>query len=174
MKIKTAFFLSIIVPLALGKVSPPNYNFSLDKLQVFYPGNSLEDIQKSYGKGELYSQGGDNPIYRFRVTHARYRFPVFVQFDKGLATAFWASLPTYFLHDVFHQSLINRYGKQDRYVKRENSALYIWNEQSGATLVYSGQCTITCFPAYFGGIGRNVGAQAEGLLEKFHRQFIDN
>lgn len=62
---------------------------------------------------------------------------------------FYAKLPSYFLHDIFLQSLVNRYGKQNSYVKKERSAVYIWNNIEGNKHYYSGSCTITCFPVFY-------------------------
>ena len=146
MKIISAALLLFASPLGQGKISPPNYNFSLDQLQSFYPGNSLQDIRQKHGTGTLYAPG----LHRFAISHQRYRFPLFLQVRDNRSVGFWATLPTYFLHDVFHQSLINRYGKQDQYLKKENSAVFIWNNANGLKIIYSGQCTITCFPNYLG------------------------
>lgn len=155
---KTFFLLFLVLSVsllkpseALGQIEPPNYNFSLDTLGDFYPGKKLQDIEKKYGKGEVQFDKGASKIYKFYVSHVRYRFPVFVNIFQGESVAFFARLPTYFLHDVFHQSLINRYGKQDEYSKVGNAANYTWNNKNNLKLIYQGQCTMTCFPMYLSG-----------------------
>ena len=163
-KVKSVFILSILFcPLTAGQVMPPNDNFFLDSLQVFYPGNSLKNIQEKYGKPETYGQGEGGQIYRFSVPHPRYRFGVFVQIENDTSVAFWASLPTSLSHDIFHRKLIRSHGKQNLYFKKENSALFVWNDLNGTKLIYSGQCTITCFPHYLAGIG-----EGGTLLRKFN------
>jgi hypothetical protein len=73
---------------------------------------------------------------------------VIVQSQEGKILDMFAKLPSYFLHDVFHQSLINRFGKQDEYKKYGEEAIYKWTK-SPLTHVYSGACTITCFPIFY-------------------------
>ena len=143
MKIISAVLILLAYFSVKGETTPPNYNFSLKQLDFFYPGNSLENIQKQHGKGVFYAPG----LHRFYLSHQRYRFPLFLQVEDNRSTGFHATLPTYFLHDVFHQELIDRYGKQDQYLKKENSAVYVWNTP-GTRIIYSAQCTITCFPNY--------------------------
>lgn len=127
----------------------PNYNFSLDSLGAFMPGTELAQIRAGeHGPGERMKQTANTEIHKFYVAHIRYKFPVFVQTHQGRVVDFMARLPNYFLHDVFHQSLINRYGKQDRYFKKEPHAIYRWNDVEGNGLTYAGACTITCFPIY--------------------------
>lgn len=137
--------------IVVGQIEPPNYNFSLDTLGDFYPGKKLEAIKQKYGKGEVEFDKGTAKIYKFYVSHVRYKFPVFVNIFQGESVAFFARLPSYFLHDVFHQSLINRYGKQDEYSKVGNSANYTWMNKNNLKLIYQGQCTLTCFPMYLSG-----------------------
>ncbi len=119
------------------------------------PGQKLVEIEKKYKQKELMSKKDAYSIYRFYVEHLRYRFAVLVQFNEGKVTDFHARLPQYFLHDVFHQSLINRIGMQDVYKKVEEQAVYIWNNKNNNKYYYSGACTITCFPIYYGVIGLN-------------------
>lgn len=113
------------------------------------PGKTLKEIQDKYGKGEVENITSNPNVYKFYVAHIRYKFPIWVQFQNGVATDFFAKLPSYFLHDIFHQSLINRYGKQQQYKKIEEQAVYIWNDVKGLEMTYSGACTITCFPIFF-------------------------
>jgi hypothetical protein len=134
-----------------GKEKIPNYNFSLDSLKIFFPNNKLDDIEKKSGKGLLVKENGGFIIKKYFVSHIRYKFPVFVQYENNQSLDFFARLPTYFLHDIFHQSLINRYGPQNQFLKLENSSLYVWKNINGLKLIYNGSCTITCFPQYLFG-----------------------
>lgn len=155
------FFLPILAFLTLstllrptttfGQIEPPNYNFSLDTMADFYPGKKLADMRTKYGKGEIEFDKGAAKVHKFYVAHIRYKFPVFVNIFQGESVGFFARLPSYFLHDVFHQSLINRYGKQDEYSKVDNAATYIWKNENNIKFTYQGQCTLTCFPMYLAG-----------------------
>lgn len=141
----------IWVNQAIAEVDPPNYEFSLDSLSVFYPGSTMAQMEEAHGKGELIKDAGEVKTYRFYVAQIRYKFPVFVQIYRNKSLDFFAKLPSYFLHDVFHQSMINRYGKQETFYKKEGTALYIWNNEEGTKFTYAGTCTITCFPIYLSG-----------------------
>jgi hypothetical protein len=161
----------LILPLLLSaKVDPPNYNFSLDTFRDFWPGTALSSIQKKYEKGTIIKKEETTTTYRFYVAQLRYKFPIFIQVYQGQVLDFYGRLPTYFLHDVFHQSLINRFKQQDIYKKIEANAIYIWKNRQKANLIYSGTCTITCFPIYFAGIS----TQIPSTLQKYQslwRQF---
>ncbi len=149
MKFLIIFSILLLWTNAYPEVDPPNYDFSLDTLKDFMPGTSLEEVQKKYGLGTKIEEGSGGIVYRFYISQLRYKFPVFVQLKGNNVGDFFTRLPTYFLHDIFHQSLINRFGAQNQYLKKENSAVYIWNDVKGNTHVYSGSCTITCFPTYY-------------------------
>lgn len=131
-----------------AKVEAPNYNFSLDTLADFYPEKKRDDIEKLHGKGEVMSKTGGVETIKYYVAHIRYKFPVIVQMKDGKVLDFFAKLPSYFLHDIFHQSLVNRMGKQNTYKKVGEEAVYIW-EKNSLKHVYSGACTITCFPIFY-------------------------
>lgn len=156
--------------LALSKVEPPNYNFSLDTFNDFWPGTQLQQIQTKYGKGQLTKNSKKTQTYRFLVEQLRYKFPVFVQVYEGRVLDFYGRLPTYFLHDIFHQSIINRFGKQDIYKRVEQNAIYMWKAKKNARIIYSGTCTITCFPIYFTAIGNSPPAEL-GKYQSLFKQF---
>lgn len=150
----------------------PNFNFELDQLQVFWPGRSREEIDQSLPENhpapeKLMGDLGDS-LVRYALFHERYSFPVYVQYKDGVATDFLARLPPYFLHDVFHQSLINRYGRQDRYFRKEEHAIYQWNNieaNQGVRLTYSGACTLTCFPLYLSVAAGNLADNVRSIPE---------
>lgn len=141
--------LILSAQFASAKVDPPNYDFSLDKLKIFMPGQSLKEIEKEYPKKELVFKNPPFMTYKFYVEHIRYRFAILVQFKGDVVTDFHARLPAYFLHDVFHQSLINRLGNQDVYKKVEEQATYVWNNKDGNKHIYNGGCSMTCFPIFY-------------------------
>lgn len=129
----------------LALVEPPNYDFSIDKFQEFMPGKILA---KDHQKNTEFDKKGFK-TYKIYIEHIRYKFPLFVQTKNDIITDFFARLPAYFLHDVFHQSLINRLGDQDVYKKVEEQAVYIWKNKKNLRHFYSGACSITCFPIYY-------------------------
>lgn len=153
------FFFSLT---SLAKVEAPNYNFSLDQLIDFFPDKSFEELQQKRGKAELHTMNGQVPTYKYYVEQIHYKFPVYFQVYQGKILDFYAKLPSYFLHDVFHQSLLNRFGKQDKYLKKANHATYIWKNKNNALLLYQGGCTIQCFSVFFTAI---TTQSPEGLGE---------
>jgi hypothetical protein len=146
-----------------AKVEAPNYNFSLDALAEFFPGKTIAALDQKYGKGEVMSDEGGIISLKYHISHLRYKFPVIVQSKEGAVEDFFARLPSYFLHDVFFQSLVNRYGKQENYKKVGEEAVYRWNKE-GNLHVYSAACTITCFPIFYA-VQRSQ-AQTKPILEK--------
>jgi hypothetical protein len=149
------FKLLIILPCLMmmfqplnAKVETPNYNFSLDTLADFYPEKNRADLEKKYGKAEVMDTKNGVETLKFYVAHIRYKFPVLVQVKEGKVLDFFARLPSYFLHDIFFQSLVNRMGKQKDYKRVIEEAVYSW-EKDSLKHVYSASCTITCFPIFY-------------------------
>lgn len=138
-------FIASLSCSAFSKVDPPNFNFELTSLDKFMPGQTIE----SAGKSETLEKDGNRTQQRFEVTHERYKFPVLTQVEDGKFLDFMARLPQYFSHDLFHQALINKLGKQDLYLKKDATAVYQWKNKNGLRHVYAGACTITCFPLYY-------------------------
>lgn len=138
---------------SVSKVDPPNYDFSLDQFKAFSPGEVFPPKvdEKTLKSKKLINKSESIDTYRFYIAHIRYKFPIFIQVDKksNKILDFFATLPRYFLHDIFHQSLINRIGKQDQFIKVESNSLYIWNNKNNLKYIYSGTCTITCFPVFY-------------------------
>ena len=158
-----------LVNEANSKVDPPNYNFSINSLKIFFPGNDFNTVVKKYGKGEVVDSSTPIVTYKYYVAQIRYKFPVYVQVFEGKILDFFARLPTYFSHVLFHQAIINRYGKQDVYRKIEENALYTWKNEKGIKFIYSGTCTITCFPIYFAGLVLTPPAKAGGYKALIHK-----
>lgn len=147
--------LSLILPCLYlmfqplnAKVEAPNYNFSLDTLSDFMPGMSLDELEKKFGKPEEMNDLKGVLTKKFYVAQIRYKFPVLVQTREGKVLDMYARLPSYFLHDLFFQSMVNRHGKQSSYTKVGEEAVYTW-EKGEVTHIYSASCTITCFPVFY-------------------------
>lgn len=162
----TFLFLTLSFKLS-AKVEPPNYNFSLDNLEVFSPGKNLAEITSVAGQGEIIRKEGTLLTKKFYVDHIRYKFPVIVNFAQDKVVDMYAVLPSYFLHNVFHQSIINRYGKQDEFININGTSVYIWKNKNNKKIIYSSACTITCFPLYYSLIGTeaSTGASFTPMIE---------
>jgi hypothetical protein len=139
------FFFSFCVD---AKVDPKNYDFSTDTLAEFFPGKEISVLETKYGKAEVLRERGEQKMLRFWVAQIRYKFPVIIQTENGKVLDMFAKLPSYFLHDVFHHSLIKRWGQQKIYKRVDEEAYYRWEDEE-KIMHYSASCTITCFPIYF-------------------------
>jgi hypothetical protein len=148
-----------------AKVEAPNYDFSVSTLEDFFPGKDVSEIEKKYGTAEVMSEAGNVKTLKFYVAQIRYKFPVLVQVENGIVNDVFARLPNYFLHDVFFQSLVNRFGKQTTYKKVLEEAYYVW-DQKPLKHVYSAACTITCFPIFYS-VQKSEGLTP--LLEKMKK-----
>jgi hypothetical protein len=131
-----------------AKVEAHNSNFRIETLQDFFPGKNSADLDAKYGKAELMSKEKGILTFKYFVKDRSYKFPVIVNVNGGIIEDFLARLPSYFLHDVFFQSIINKYGKQTTYNKVGEEAHYVW-QQSPLKHIYSAACTITCFPVFY-------------------------
>ena len=131
-----------------AKDDPPKYNFSIETLNDFSPGKEVTGLNGKYGKAEDLSGKRGVRTLKFNVAQIRYKFPILVQEQDGFILDSFARLPSYFLHDIFLQSLVNKFGKQTSYKKVGEEAVYIW-EKEDLKLIYSASCTITCFPIFY-------------------------
>jgi hypothetical protein len=146
-------FLSFII-LFLGlnlnlhsKVIPPNYTFKIESFDDFYPEKDWSVVNSKYAGGARLKASYPE-LWRITITETMYIIPILVQHGAGKISDFYAQLPSYFLHDVFHQSLISKLGMQQKYKRVDEEAVYEWN-LDGLTHVYSASCTITCFPIFY-------------------------
>lgn len=143
--------ISFILPCLLlmfqplkAKVEAPNYHFDLKEFDAFLPGKAIEPVS---GQFQPLIKKNGSLLFQTQIKKERYQIPLFITLENNKVIDFYAKLPSYFLHDVFFQSLVNRYGKQTRYQMKDEHAVYTWN--LGDTLItYSATCTITCFPIY--------------------------
>lgn len=148
-----------------AKVESPNYNFELTSLDDFYPGKFISEIEKKYGRSEVLGKESELTTQKFLVKHPRYNVSAILQEKSGEVQDVFFRLPSYFLHDSFFQSLVNRLGKQSTYKKVGEEAFYVWNKDS-LRHVYSAACTITCFPIFYAIEKRE---NSNGLLSKLKK-----
>jgi hypothetical protein len=131
-----------------SKVIPPNYQFQLKNLQEFYPQKNIGPLLKKY-KSKIIKKWGQFTIHKFEIQHQRYHFYLFLQVDKnGSITDFYTKLPSYFLHNVFHQDIIDLHGAQKKYLLKKELAIYTWSKPE-FSIIYSATCTVTCFPIFY-------------------------
>lgn len=120
-------------------------SFSLDQFGPFLPGKTLDKTLKT----TTLTSSGNLKTVKAEIVNPRYKIALFLQTRDDQVIDMYARLPSFFLHDVFLQALINRYGKKDLYNSLNNNSIYRWNNRDGLDHLYQGSCTITCFPVFY-------------------------
>ena len=138
--------------------------FSLEHFTLFFPSTPLGDIEKIHQKGEESKSINEGIILKHYIVE---NVNIWIQIKDEYVIDFYARLPTHFSHDYFHQFLIKRYGKQNSYFKQNRSAIYEWKDKNGDDIIYSGQCTLTCFPHYLSIVSRQESREITNLLQFF-------
>lgn len=131
-----------------GEIKSPNYDFTLTSLELFFPGKSLEEAKKTNPNSEIFEDNGDLKVIRFNLKRAGYKLDVYTQVKKDEIVDLYVRLPQHFLHDLLLADLQKKYKKQDHFIRKDLSALYVWKNREGHHLLYHGSCSITCFPMY--------------------------
>lgn len=162
---KSTIFLLIFSLLWIGKeihglVDPPNYNFQLAELENFAPGVKLDSLKEKYGKGLLINKSKGNNVLKFTIFHTRFHFPLLLQALNNEILDYFCRLPSYFIHDIFLKSLVEKYGKQDAYRKNGEEAIYYWRNENGNEIFYMASCSITCFPNYLSVSKKSLGKKS--------------
>ena len=145
----------------------------VNNFDLFSPPSPIGPIEKLYGKGREAKSPNEEVIQREYVVHGS---TLWIQLKEGRVIDFYANLPSFLSHDIFHQFLIRRYGAQGRYFKKNRSAIYQWDDKEGRRITYSGQCTLTCFPHYLSITPRKrpegMNFREEGTISCLPRDFI--
>ena len=131
-----------------AEITPPNYDFTLKTIENFTPGKKIEEIKKENPKFDVFEDNGDQKILRFKLKRSNYSLDVYTQVKKDIVTDLFVRLPQFFLHDIFLGDLQKKWKKQDRYVRHDKSAIYVWLNRDNTNIIYQGSCSITCFPMF--------------------------
>lgn len=132
-----------------AEIKTPNYDFTLASLEPFFPGKLVTDLNKDKTiKSDIFEDHGNSKIIRTKLHRGNYILDVYNQTKGDLITDLFVRLPQHFIHDLFLADLIKRYKKQDKFVRKDLSALYVWMNRDGNNIIYHGSCSITCFPMF--------------------------
>ena len=131
-----------------AEITPPNYDFTLKSIDNFTPGKNIEAVKKENPKFDLFADNGDQKILRFKLKRTNYILDVYTQVKKDTITDVFVRLPQFFLHDIFLKDLQAKWKKQDKYVRHDRSAVYVWFNRDNNNIIYHGSCFITCFPVF--------------------------
>jgi hypothetical protein len=130
-------------------IKPPNYDFTMATLEPFFPGKNAVDIQKDKTiKSDIFEDNGNAKIMHFKLKRTNYALDIYAQVKSDKITDIFVRLPQHFIHDLFLAELVKKYKKQDKFVRHDMSALYVWMNRDGNNILYHGSCSITCFPMF--------------------------
>jgi hypothetical protein len=139
------FFLNFSIH---AEITPPNYDFTLKTIENFMPGKNIEEVKKQNPKFDTFEDNGESKILRFKLVRANYSLDVYTQVKKDTITDLFVRLPQFFLHDLFLRDLQKKWNKQDKFVRHDKSAIYVWLNKENSNIIYHGSCSITCFPMF--------------------------
>ena len=142
------FLPFLLICLVHAGITPPNYDFTLKSLEAFYPGKLIEDVKKTNPKFKTIEDNGDKKLFLFQVKRPNYILDIYTQVKKDQITDLYVRLPQHFLHDILLKELQAKWKKQDRYTRKDGSALYTWFNRDNFNIIYQGSCSITCFPMF--------------------------
>jgi hypothetical protein len=141
-------FIFLFITLIHAEITPPNSDFTLKTIEMFYPGKLIEEVKKLDPQYKLLEDNGDSKILFFHLKKKNYLLDVYVQVKKDQITDLYVRLPQFFLHDLFLKELQTKWKKQDRYTRKDRSALYTWFNRDNFNIIYQGSCSITCFTMF--------------------------
>lgn len=142
-------FLAGISIVAKAEIKSPNYDFNLAVIESFFPGKGIEEAKKDKAiKSDIFEDNGNIKIWRFKVNKKSYMLDIYAQVKNDKITDMYVRLPQHFSHDQVLADLQKRYKKQDKYVNKDMSSLYVWVNRDGNNVIYHGSCSITCFPMF--------------------------
>ena len=149
-----------------AQTKTPNYDFTINSLELFFPGKSLEEVKKINPKFDIFEDKGEEKILRFKLNRAGYMLDVYTQVKGDKINDLYVRLPQHFLHDLILTDLQKRVKKQDDFVRKDLSALYVWKNRENNNIIYQGSCSLTCFPMFLEVV--NASPDIIPLYQKFN------
>lgn len=150
--LKKLYLIALFTLLSTGiqaEIKTPNYDFSLTLLEPFLPGKSVVELNKDKAfRSEIFEDNGNQKIIKFKLKKENYVLELYTQVKNDLITDLYVRLPQHFNHDQFLMELQKKYKKQDKFVRKDFSALYTWLNREGFNILYHGSCSISCFPMF--------------------------
>lgn len=133
----------------MAEIKTPNYDFSLALIEPFFPGKSVIELKKDKALySEIFEDNGSQKILKFKLKKENYYLDFYTQVKNDVITDVFVRLPQHFNHDQFLTELQKRFKKQDKFVRKDLSALYTWLNKENFNILYHGSCSISCFPIF--------------------------
>jgi len=166
MKYLFLFIYSLFIQIH-AEITPPNYDFNLSKIEIFFPKKSFEEVKKKHPEIKIIEDGGDSKIYFIKFQAKEYTLDIYTQVKNEIIIDVYIRLPQYFHHDLVLKELQTNYKKQNSFSRKDGSALYTWLNQNGTNILYQGSCSITCFPMFLEIVSNESGITP--LYKKFNQ-----
>lgn len=166
MKYFFLFIYSLFIQIH-AEITPPNYDFNLSKIEIFFPKKTIEEVKKNYPKIKIIEDAGDSKIYFIKFQAKEYTLDIYTQVKNEKIIDVYIRLPQYFHHDLVLKELQTNYKKQNSFSRKDGSALYTWLNQNGTNILYHGSCSITCFPMFLEIVSNESGMTP--LYKKFNQ-----
>jgi hypothetical protein len=132
-----------------AEIKKPNYDFSPATLEPFFPGSTMEKIKADKTiVSDIFEDNGNQKIVKIKFLRPNYKLDIFVQTKDETVTDLFVRLPQHFNHDLLLTDLQKKYKKQDKFVRKDMSALYVWMNRDGNNIIYHGSCSVSCFPMF--------------------------
>ena len=160
MRVLFALLFSLSAICQTSPVDDPVYpQFEFGQLAPFQVGKLVSDIPVQFKPVEINLKNALK-INRYELSHLGYKFPIFVQFAETIILDLFVRLPSYLLHDFFINLLliITECSKNISSKIRLRFTLWTTNE---VKRVYSGGCTISCFPIFYTEINNSENRPAD-------------
>jgi hypothetical protein len=132
-----------------AEIKIPNYDFSTNTLEPFFPGSTMEKIKADKTiVSDIFEDNGNQKILKIKFFRPNYSLDIFLQTKDDKVTDLFVRLPQHFNHDLLLTDLQKKYKKQDKFVRKDMSALYVWMNRDGNNIIYHGSCSVSCFPMF--------------------------
>lgn len=164
------FFLSFHVAAEFAE-------FKLSELNPYLPGNSIDKGKPELKKAVVLDKEGEKEILLFKYQLPKFYLTTNLQIEKNEILDSYFRFPNNYSHDIVLSLLQKQFGKQTKYYKKNNDALYWWLDKDfeGKTMdiIYHGSCSLSCFPMGIHFVGKKAieNPSFSSLYQKFNKDF---
>jgi hypothetical protein len=153
------YFIFIITLFSLA-AKAEFAEFSLTELSPYLPGNLIDKGKPEIKKAVVLDKEGDKEILLLKYQLPKFYLMTNLQIEKNEILDSYFRFPNNYSHDIILTLLQKKFGKQTKYYKKNNDALYWWLDKDfdGKTMdiIYHGSCSLSCFPLGLHLIGKKA------------------
>jgi hypothetical protein len=149
--------------------------YQLSELSSFKIGQSLTKLKLELStlNFKKIKTNDDYHLYKvyFPLGKTLWRSTVYLQIKNDVLIDLLVSFPSDFQHDLIHIELRAMLGTEKEFFKRNQSSLYLWENQEKIIHLYEATCTLTCFPVYWATWDQN---QKDKLKEEGYKTILES